>query len=187
MLATLFYSILKKPPHTHVAGEDPDEQILYVFRRSFITNFDWILVTILLLVTPLVASFIFAFASPETRAIVSPQLAFILTLFWYLFTFGFVFQNFINWFFNVYIITSKRVLDLDFIGLLYKNISEAPLTSVEDVTSTVRGTIRVIFNYGTVYVQTAAQQREFQFEDVADPSKVRDIVSDIVTSVKGPN
>jgi len=55
---------------------------------------------------------------------------------------------------------------------------------VEDVTSNVTGATRVIFNYGHVFVQTSAEKREFDFEDVANPSKVRDLIADLAMEVK---
>lgn len=183
MLKTLFCALLESPKNIAFDGEDNDEKILYVFRRSMITNIDWMIVTFFLLFTPTVASIIFSFASPETQNLIPTRLTFVLNFFWYLFTLGYAFQNFINWFFNVYIITNKRIFDLDFVGFLYKNISEAPLSNIEDVTSTVSGTLRIIFNYGTVNIQTAAEQREFDFTDVPRPSMVRDIISDIIADL----
>lgn len=75
-------------------------------------------------------------------------------------------------------------MDLDFVGLLHKNISETSLHNIEDVTSTVSGALRITFNYGSVFIQTAGETREFEFTDVANPSKVRDILSDIVVKIK---
>lgn len=184
MFNTLFSSRLKQPDNIAFDGEDSDEHILYVFRRALLTNADWLFISILLVLTPLVAQTILAFASSETMSQVPTRFLFTVNAFWYLFTVGFVFQNFLNWFFNVYIITNKRIIDIDFIGLLYKNISEAPLSSVQDVTSNVSGTLQVIFNYGNVLIQTAAEKREFEFSDVANPSAVRDILSDIVTEIR---
>lgn len=166
------------------AGEDDDETIIYVFRRSFITNFDWMLVAVFLLFTPAIVGAIIEYGVQDPSKIVTPELAFVLSSFLYLFTFLYAFLNFVNWFFNIYIITNKRIFDLDFVGFLYKNTSEAPLTSIEDVTSTVSGTLRFLFNYGSVYVQTAAERREFEFHDVSDPAKVRDLISDIVSNLR---
>jgi hypothetical protein len=75
-------------------------------------------------------------------------------------------------------------VDVDFHGILYKNISEAPLRNVEDVTSNISGALEVIFNYGSVFIQTSAEKREFEFENVKNPSKIRDIISDLVTEMK---
>lgn len=185
MLKTLFRSCVKDPHNMTFDGEDSDEKILYVFRRSFITNLDWIFVALLLLITPNILNSIWAFTETSAQQYIPLKLALILEFFWYLFTFGYIFVNFINWFFNVYIISNKRIFDLDFVGFLYKNISEAPLSSIEDVTSNVKGTLRVIFNYGSVFIQTAAEKREFEFVDVAKPAHVRDIISDIVANLGG--
>lgn len=180
MMDVLFKSNLYNAKDCKIEGQDHDEVTQYVFRRSFITNLDWIFVTILLLLTPLAANTILVFAGSEVEEVITPFFAFALNSFWYLFTFGFAFQCFLNWFFNLYIITNKRIVDIDFLGFLYKNISETSLDNIEDVTSTVGGATRVIFNYGTVKIQTAGQQREFEFTDVSNPSKVRDIIADIV-------
>ena len=187
MVDLLFKSHLKHPKNVHVEGEDSDEHVLYVFRRSFITNFDWLFISALLILTPFVANLIFITAGETVHALISPFFAFTLNVFWYLFTFGFVFQNFLIWFFNLYIITNKRIIDIDFVGLLYKNISETSLENIEDVTSTISGTFSVMFNYGDVYIQTAGERREFEFTNVSNPSYVRDIVADIVVKVKEDN
>lgn len=120
MFKTLFSSSLERPSNVNFEGEDNDEHISYVFRRSFITNFDWIFVSVLLIVTPWIASILFVtFANEETKALIPTDLIVITQIFWYLFTFGYIFQNFLNWFFNLYIITNKRIIDVDFIGLLF--------------------------------------------------------------------
>jgi len=75
---------------------------------------------------------------------------------------------------------------MDFHGILFRNISEATLANVEDVTHTVSGTLQVVFNYGDVIVQTAGEQREFDFESVPSPARVQDIISDLVAQRRHP-
>jgi len=55
---------------------------------------------------------------------------------------------------------------------------------VEDITSTVSGATQMIFNYGNVVIQTSAEKREFEFEAVSNPAKVRDLISDLVMEIK---
>jgi hypothetical protein len=62
---------------------------------------------------------------------------------------------------------------------MYKNISETTLDNVEDVTSNVTGALGMIFNIGDVFIQTAAERREFEFHAVDDPSRVRDLIADL--------
>jgi len=173
-------SFVKRPSHTNYDGEDFDEEILYVLRRSFMTNIPWIFRTIIMVFVPVFAAPLLRTFTYQGQPVVSFAFISVLTFAWYLTTFGHAFAMFLNWFFNVYIITNKKIVDIDFHGLLYKNISEATLHNIEDVTSEIKGTLGVVFNIGDVYIQTAGEQREFDFELVDQPSKLRDIISDLV-------
>ncbi|HXK52486.1 PH domain-containing protein [Candidatus Nomurabacteria bacterium] len=184
MLKTLYCSFLEKPKNMGFEGEDRDEHILYLFRKSFLTNAGWITATIIMLTVPFLANSVLISLNSKNAGLIPVQFILVLNIFWFLFTFGFALTSFVNWFFNIYLISNKRMVDMDFVGILHKNISEAPLTSVEDTTSNVSGALRTVFNIGSVYIQTAAERREFEFIDVADPAKVRDLISDLVTEKK---
>jgi hypothetical protein len=180
----VFSSFIQKPKKTHYDGEDKGEKIQYVLRRSFITNYSWITIAGFMLVAPFVIDIFLATLKFEGEKLVGVGFILVFTLFWYLATFGLLLMNFLLWFFNVYIITDKKILDMDFHGLLYKNISEATLDNIEDVTSNVKGTFGVIFNIGDVFIQTAAEQREFEFHGIHNPAKVRDMIADLVHEIR---
>ncbi len=155
---------------------------MLLIRRDLITNLSWIFLTVLLIFTPFIANTLFFALDVDNLSQIPTGLLVVLFLFWHLFTFGYFFVNYLNWFFNVHLITSKRVVDMDFAGVLYRNISDAPLRNVEDVTHTISGTLEVIFNYGTVYIQTAGEQKELEFTGVPDPAKIQDFLSDLVAT-----
>jgi len=173
----IFQTLIANPNDITYSGEDSNEKILYIFRKSFIINFYWILITLFLLVTPF-------FVVPSIPIYFGIDFIFLTTLFYYLFVFGYAFQSYTNWFFNVYIISDKKIVDVDLHGVSSKKISEAPIKSIEDVTSNIKGLIGMTFNIGNVYIQTAAESREFEFLDVDRPSEVRDLISDIASQVK---
>jgi len=99
---------------------------------------------------------------------------------WYLLTMGFVIENFLIWYYNVYLITNKRVVDVDFHGVMYKSISEAPLSRVQDVTYNMGGFMQVVFNYGMVFVQTAGEVQNIEFESVPHPDQVVRKIGEII-------
>jgi uncharacterized membrane protein YdbT with pleckstrin-like domain len=178
---TAISSFTKDPVKTTYDGKDNDEQILYVVRRSVITLIPTIFVIVLFLILPFVID-PFLFSIKVGGAVVfNAGFIFIATLFWYLVVLGFMFQVFINWFFNAYIISDRKLIDLDFIGLLYKNVSETTLDHIEDVTSTVAGVFGTVFNIGSVFIQTAGEKNEFDVSQIDDPSKVRDIITDLAS------
>lgn len=161
-------------------GEDNDEKILFVIRRSHLTNFGWITIAVVMALIPFGANPFIMSLRYNGQPLVSGTFQFLINISWYLMIFGFVLFNYFNWFFNVYIISNKKVLDFDFYGLTYKSISETTLGNVEDVTAKINGPINMIFNIGDVFIQTAGETNEFDFESVDDPGKVRDVLADMV-------
>ena len=73
---------------------------------------------------------------------------------------------------------------MDFYSFLYRKVSDAPLRNIEDITYDVKGYMAALFNYGDVTIQTAAERREFDFASVPNPSRVADILSDLVKEIR---
>ncbi|HLC93534.1 MAG TPA: PH domain-containing protein [Patescibacteria group bacterium] len=185
MSAEILSSTVDHPRNIRFYGEDEGEEILYIFRRSFVTNVGWILMAIFMLIAPLGFNLFFYFLDTNITALLTPSIVFSVNAFWYLFTFGFIYERFLNWYFNVYIVTGKRIVDMDFYHLLSTRVSEAPLRNIEDVTYRQTGVLESVFNIGSIFIQTAAENREFEFDSVANPAKVHDILTDLVREVKG--
>ena len=91
--------------------------------------------------------------------------------------FGYLLREFLDWYFEVFLVTTKKIIDIDSGAT---NISEALLTNIQDVTSETPSMLTQIFNIGNIKIQTAAETKEFEFEMVDNPSKVRDFIPDVV-------
>jgi hypothetical protein len=65
-----------------------------------------------------------------------------------------VWYVFVNWKRNVWYITNKRLIEEE--GVLTKNVKETPLEKINNVTYQ-KDLLGMIFNYGTVYVESAAK------------------------------
>jgi hypothetical protein len=77
---------------------------------------------------------------------------------------------------NTYVITIDRIVDINQVGLFNHTISELNLEKIEDVTSEVHGILGHIFDYGTVYVQTAGTVDRFEFDNVPNPGKITKVI-----------
>lgn len=153
-------------PHVFSFEEiSEDENIYLVARPHWITNLSWILMTIIMALVPILMNFIpIAELGAKYRAVISFA--------WYLVTFAFAFEKFLSWYFDVVIITNKRIIDIDFANLLMKKFSEARLSVIQDITSRVNGVAQTLFNYGNISVQTAGEMPEITLEKIADPEKI---------------
>lgn len=166
-------SFLMSPEKIHFETREDEEKIVLFLRKHFITNIPWIFTGIIMLLTPAVVS------SLTILDQVPPNFRFIFYMIWYLITMAYILESFITWFFNVYIITDERIVDIDFYNLIYKEVSDANLDKIEDVSYKMGGVIRTLFNYGDVLIQTAAEVTNFDFMAVPYPDKVAKVLQDL--------
>lgn len=164
-----------RPKHVRFETQDSGEKIILLLRRHMTTNLGWLLFTLILFLLPF---FLLILVRPgELMPLKYQVLSFIL---WYLLAFTFGFERFLSWYYNLYIVTDERVVDIDFYSLLYKEVSQAKIDNIQDVTFVTGGLIRTVFNYGTVFIQTAGEKREFDFEDVPHPDKVAKVINELI-------
>ncbi len=80
---------------------------------------------------------------------------------------------------NMQIVTNERIVDITQTSLLHHTISELHLSRIEDVTAEVNGILPTFFDYGNVYVQTAAETNRFTFDRVPNPTKLNKLILDL--------
>ena len=184
---TAFGSCVPQPSNFKFESQQDDETVLLLGRRHFVTNFGWMAAICFALVVPF-----FWGEFPFLKALDGNTLM-SLTMLWYLGILLFGLQSFLMWFYNVYIITDERLIDVDFMGLLNKTVNVTQLARVEDVNYTQNGFWASMFNYGNVIIQTASEQKTpdsfkggsaFTFEAVAYPDKVTSIISQLTEEVE---
>lgn len=169
-----FQAFAAKPLEVFFEAQAKEEHVVLLLRKHPITQIPWVLIAIGLLFFP------FLLASIGFFNFLPPTYNLAVVVFWYLLVTGFSLESFLSWFFNVYIITDERVIDVDFLSLIYKNISSAKIDNIEDVTAETGGAIRSIFDFGTVTIQTAGATAQFDFEDVPHPAKVTRLLNELI-------
>ena len=182
----LFDSFLQKPKNVRFESQERKENLYFLLRRHPITNLGWMLFSILLIVFPLASMIYFTNAEIDTFKYLPSQYQLVLVILWYMLTMLYTFESFLIWYFNVYIITNKRVIDVDFRGFWGKRISEASLANIEDVTYETSKFFHIVFDYGSIFVQTAAEKTEFEFHSIPKPWLVHDKLTDLVEAYQRP-
>ncbi len=172
-----FYSSFAHfPEGVSFEEQEANENIILLIRRHFATNIPWIFASFLLILLPLLFPFFLNF-SPFPLP--SSQTITFYIAFYYIVVFGFVLINFTLWYFNVGLVTNLHVIDIDLSGILYRQISQAKMEKIEDVTYRQAGFIRSLFNYGDVHMQTAGEEENIEYDRVPRPAKVAEIINDI--------
>lgn len=153
-------------------SQEAGEKIILLLRQHAIVLIPPIFVIVILLLLPLFVSSVLNFLSINLDDLLSEVQILLLVVFWYLLVFAFAVYRFIFWYFNIYILTNERIIDFDFKGILHKQSSFAKLMQIEDVSPKMIGFFSTFFNYGDIFIQTAGEQREFDFHKVPKPDQV---------------
>jgi len=158
--------------------EESEEIILFLRQHIILLIPHIVLVGLLIIIPPVIFPMIFRSLSESVALPVGYMI--IGWAFWYVVVFGILLTNIIHWFFNIFIVTNKRIIDIDFVNLLYKEFSEAKIDKIQDISFQTMGILATMFDYGNVFIQTASEKPNFVFESVPKPAKVVDVISDLI-------
>ena len=90
------------------------------------------------------------------------------------------FMIWIDYYFDVWIITSERIINVEQKGMFTRKVSELRYSRIQDVTTEVVGFLPTILNYGDVKIQTAAEEDEFLFRTVSDPYGIKGTIMNLM-------
>ena len=155
------------------------EQVILTSRRHW-----WILtikitVILFLALVPLLLYSFWGVVSPQitlpnevvVNAFIRLALALYYTFLWLYFCIFFV-----DYFLDAWIITNMRILDIEQKGLFNREISECYLSNIQDITVVIDGVVPTFLNFGYLRIRTAAEKREFIFQQIPDPNKVKNVI-----------
>jgi len=173
----LFSGFCEYPDKISFHNQEEDETILLFVRKSQIVNLPWILTTLILIIAPLILLIIPRNLFPLT---VPMSLVLILSIGYFLWVITYAFINFVIWYYNAALITNKRIVDIDFHQLVYKDIAETKLALVQDVSYRQQSVIENFFDFGHVLIQTAGTIDNFEFSSLPKPDRIEEIVNELI-------
>ena len=81
-----------------------------------------------------------------------------------------------NYYLDYWVITDRRIIDVNQIGLFNREISSFRLDRIQDITIDVQGVLAHLLNYGDIHVQTAGEDHDFLIKGVPHPEKLKHLV-----------
>lgn len=177
----IFSSFSQNPKGVSFQTQKTDEVIILFLRSHFVTNISWIIFTVILVTLPLIITLILPLFKIDFLSYpIATRFTTVYVLFYYLMVSSYVFISFLHWFYNVFIVSSERVVDIDYSDIVIHNIAITNLNHIEDVNYTQSGFISTLFNYGNVFVQTAGNERNFEALSVPRPREATHIIGDLI-------
>jgi len=85
--------------------------------------------------------------------------------------------------FDVFILTTDRLVDVTQISFFQRSVSSAPLEQIQDTTGMINGFFPTLFHYGDIAVKTSsAEMSTFTLDHVADPDSIGHRILDAARS-----
>ena len=159
---------------THLPNQKKGEHTAVFLRRHWFAVFKIIFLFIILAAAPPIVFLIVSFDLIENGlSQTGTVLIILLGSAYYLFVWLFAFHEFVDYYLDVWIVTNKRILNIEQKGIFARTISEQKLDRIQDITSEIHGIIPTFLQFGDLHVQTAAEKQRFIFKQIPRPDKVR--------------
>src|SRR3989344_642308 len=168
-----------------ISVERTDESI-FIFARPYILSFlPWLTIGIMLVF----GGMFFAIFIPQAfPVILSYNMVFdiyvVMVSAYFLLIIPFFTVGFIDYYYDLLIVTDRRLLDIDQNSLFSRSVNELALEQIEDVAASNNGILRTLFDFGDVTVQSAGTKEKFIFRGVACPRQITDIILDLADQAK---
>ncbi len=166
-------------------GQQPDEKIVKIYHRHWFVFFTQIIVVIIAAAVPVIVWYVLlpALNWEPDPATMSYMLILMLGGWYYLLLWILAYGFWLDYTLDYFIVSDKRLVDIEQAGLFHRTIAEQRLYRVQDVTSDVKGVFPTLLHYGNVYIQTAGEQERFIFEQVPNPDEVVKLILSLVDKI----
>lgn len=81
-----------------------------------------------------------------------------------------------DYYLDVWLVTDRRIIDVDQRGLFNREISSFRLDLIQDATIEVPGIFATLIGYGTIHVQTAGVAKVFDMQGVSHPHRLHEAI-----------
>lgn len=157
----------------------PGEKLLLVVRKHWFVQLKEALPIILIGIVPFILAIII---SPFITA--APALVTFFTSVWLLVVWAMVFTVWTNYYLDIWIVTDKRIVNINQIHLFRREVSTLRIERVQDIKVETHGFFASLLNFGNLQVQTAGPEAAFYLiEGIPHASQVRNAILERVDMV----
>ncbi len=183
---------MKYPRYSYIPqcvfpNQRDSEKIFVLTRRHFIWILGYIvLFSSLVIIPPIFIYFSLRFLSPNALQIgvLSVDIALLFLCIYYLLVLSFFITAWVIYYYDIFIITDERIIDITQRGLFSREIYELSFEQIEDVTTKTKGFLNTFFGAGDIEIQTAGQQRNFEIKRVPKPLVVAEIIHSLTIQAR---
>ncbi|MFZ5982409.1 MAG: PH domain-containing protein [Patescibacteria group bacterium] len=163
----------------HFQGQKPGEEILLVLHRHWFDILSQIFLIVGMLAILVLGFFYLPFLFPNINSFSGGNIFSFIEVSLAMLIWLVLFIIWIDYYFDVWIVTNRRIVNIEQKGLFVRHVSELEIENIQDITTEVTGVIPTFLDFGDVFIQTAAEKERFLFHNVPDPYGVKDMVMNL--------
>jgi len=152
----------------------PEEDILMTVRQDLVPLIPWVIVLIVWFILPFFFMFPL-FTLGEWGVLIFAVIVLSAVFFAYRTWFG--------WQRTMFVVTDRRLVDIDQHGFFDRTISELFYSGIDDVSYRKKGLLSTIFGYGNVLIRTTGSAADIEVRRVRGPDKLHDLINDLREAV----
>lgn len=165
-------------------SQDPDENVYIFLRRSLLNFLPTALLAVVLFGFGLVMGILFTLPGLSLLTGFSRQVAVVFVGVYMLFAGLFFAVAWLDFYFDVSVLTNKRLVDINQNRLFSRTVSELQLEDIEDVTALQTGILETLADFGDVEAQTAGATDRFLINKVPFPREVANLINELSSQAK---
>lgn len=166
------------PKELNFLDKERDENIVLVLRTPFFRYIPQMIAMLLTLLLPLIIYLPISEEEGSRTFMIAMMLIAVMIVV------TFLIFAILRWYYNVGIITDKRVLDIDFHNIMSHSVAEARLEKIVDITVKQKGIEGSIFDVADIHIQTAGSNPEIVFSKIPRARDVQNILYELLENRK---
>jgi len=168
----------------HIPNRQKGEKLVLFLRRHWLIFLGYLVFYIFLAAIPFGIYYFLKINYSEylTDQIIYPFLLLLASLY-YLYILLFLYHAFLDYNLDVWIVTNKRIINIEQKGLFNREVAKHELSKIQDVTGMQKGVLQSIFKFGDVHIQTAGEIQRFVFYQIPNPFKVVKIINHLLEEI----
>jgi hypothetical protein len=164
------------PPNVRFDRKEKDEEIIMITRKHWVAYFTHILLAFFIPLLPIVLLVISSNSDIYGKSTVYLGL-FVASV---VISINIVVTAIVQWYYNISIITDKRILCLKVNSIFQHSYTEILWRKIQDVSHDSIGVLSSIFDIGNVYLDTAGEGIDLTLKFVPKPRDVQEVINNLV-------
>ncbi|HLN18789.1 MAG TPA: PH domain-containing protein [Patescibacteria group bacterium] len=163
----------------HFKGQENNERVLLVLHRHWFDILSQFLLIISMLFLLFGSFIVLPRVFPNIINNINQTFFYFIENLFFMLTWMMLYLIWVDYYFDVWIVTDNRIVNIEQKGLFSRTVSELELEKIQDITTDVKGVIPTFLNYGDLQVQTAAEEERFLFHNIPDPYEVKNLIMNL--------